>query len=60
VIFISSPDSFRLAGQNLALSQSNVVKTVDQNIEWSLNAWFNEYKKATIENIQRIGSTRYG
>jgi hypothetical protein len=42
------------------LSQSNVVKTVDQNIEWSLNAWFNEYKKATIENIQRIGSTRYG
>lgn len=60
MIFISSPDSFRLAGQNLALSQSNVVKTVDQNIEWSLNAWFNEYKKATIENIQRIGSTRYG
>lgn len=53
-------DSFRFAGQNLAVRSTTGSYTLEKVINGSLNSWFNEYTKASVENILKVGSPTNG
>jgi hypothetical protein len=54
--FYLFPASFMFAGQNLAIMSTSATYTTEEVINISLNIWWDEYKNANMDNINRVGT----